>query len=149
MKKVFIVVIAGLAALTSSAQHKEFAWLVGTWKLKEKNVFETWTVAQDGRTLLGESYRIKEGDTVRMESIRLVAIGENYYYIPDVAGGQGSVEFVFTVRDESKFRAENPKHDFPKIIQYEFIRSANSSDKINAFIEGDGKRIPYLFERVR
>ena len=138
-----LLLIAG-----AQAQQKEFSWLIGTWKLKDKNVFETWKNNADGKTLEGYSFRIKEGDTLGMEKIRFTYDGAAYHYMPDVAGPQGEVDFKITKYDVNSFVAENPQHDFPKIIRYNFIRR-NNADYIEAAIEGNGKIIPYNYERVK
>jgi hypothetical protein len=145
------VIILGLCILVSytvTAQQKEFSWLLGTWKMKDKNVFETWTLADDGKTLEGISYKIKEADTVIMEKILFTYQDNAYHYIPDVAGDQEAVDFKVSKHNAEGFIAENPQHDFPKIIRYRFIRKEDR-DTIEASIEGDGKVILYAFDRVR
>jgi hypothetical protein len=132
----------------AQAQKKEFGWLIGTWKLKDKNIFETWKVGADSKTLEGFSFRIKESDTVAMEKIRFTYDGTSYHYIPEVAGPQDEVDFKITRHDSNSFVAENPQHDFPKVIRYTFIRKSNV-DCIEAAIEGDGKVIPYIYERIK
>lgn len=138
------LVIAG----ASQAQVKEFGWLVGTWKIKDKMVFERWKPARDGKGLEGFSFRVKGADTVAMEQIRFVYEENSFHYIPDLAGDQPPVDFKLTQHNAQGFVAENPQHDFPKIIRYKLIRKENS-DVIEASIEGDGKVIPYHFERVK
>lgn len=147
-KSIILLGFCVLFSHLSTAQKNEFSWLVGTWKLKDKNVFESWKVAKDGKTLEGTSYRVKGADTVVMEEVRFTYDGNVFHYIPDVAGEQGPVDFKITSNEESNFVAENPQHDFPKIIRYNFVRKENR-DQIEAFIEGNGKVIPYFFERVR
>jgi hypothetical protein len=145
-----VITIAAILFLTvgASAQQKEFNWLLGTWKLKDKNVYERWTLADDRKSLEGISYRIKESDTVVMEKIRFTFDGTSYHYRPDVAGPQSEVDFTITSFTSSAFVAENPQHDFPKLIRYNFIRK-DERDCIDAAIEGNGKVIPYNFERVK
>lgn len=137
-----------LIAGASQAQVKEFGWLVGTWKVKDKMVFERWKPARDGKALEGFSFRVKGTDTIAMEQIRFVYEGNSFHYIPDLAGDQPPVDFKLTQHNAQGFVAENPQHDFPKIIRYKLIRKENA-DVIEASIEGDGKVIPYHFERVK
>ena len=132
----------------SSAQQKEFGWLVGKWKLTEKNVFEEWKISTDKKTLEGISYRIKEGDTTVTEKLLIKFEQPFFFYISDVAENPGSVKFKITQYNADKFLAENPEHDFPKAIRYKLIRK-NSQDFIEASIEGDEKVIPYYFVRVK
>jgi hypothetical protein len=145
---VIIPALCILVSYTVTAQRKEFSWLLGTWKMKNKNVFEVWTLANDGKALEGISYEIKEADTIVMEKILFTYKDNAYYYIPDVAGDQGSVDFKILKHSAEGFIAENPQHDFPKTIRYRFIRK-DDRDTIEASIEGDGKVILYAFDRVR
>ena len=147
MKKLILLTVLISISNFSSAQKKEFSWLVGTWKLKDKNMYETWKVASDGKTLDGFSFKIKDSDTTTLEQIRLTYSGNSFHYIPLVKGNPGPVDFTITSHDKKSFVAENPQHDFPKIIRYNFIRK-EKRDFIHATIEGNGKVIPYDYERV-
>jgi hypothetical protein len=149
MKKLIIIALLNFIVIHfSAAQQKEFGWLVGTWKLKDKNIYENWKVASDGKTLEGFSYRVKAADTIAMEQIRFTFEGNTFHYIPDMAGDQGPVDFKISKHNANGFVAENPQHDFPKIIRYQFVKRENK-DFIEAAIEGDGKIIPYIFERLK
>jgi hypothetical protein len=133
--------------IPSYAQQQEFGWLLGTWKLKDKNVYEEWSKSKEPDELEGRSYRIKDKDTTISEVIRMRYNNDAFYYIPDVAGDQEPVFFKITKYDAHSFVAENPQHDFPKIIRYNYQRREGSSDLIEAVIEGDGKVIQYTFVR--
>ena len=141
-----LVVLIGLSE--SQAQQKEFGWLVGKWKLKDKNVFEEWKVSTDKKTLEGLSYRIKGSDTTVTEKLLLKFEQPYFFYISEVAENPAPVKFRITQYNTDKFLAENPEHDFPKAIRYKLIRKDNQ-DFIEAAIEGDGKVIPYTFSKVK
>jgi hypothetical protein len=132
----------------SQAQQKEFGWLVGKWKLKEKNVFEEWKISSDKKTLEGLSYRIKDGDTTVTERLLIKFEQPFFFYISDVAENPAPVKFKIAQYNVDKFLAENPEHDFPKAIRYKLIRKDNQ-DFIEAAIEGDGRVIPYNFSKVK
>lgn len=132
----------------SHAQQKEFNWLIGTWKISGKNVYEVWKIAKDGKSLEGVSFRVKNADTTFTEQIRFVLNEGSFHYVPDVAGDQPPVDFKISRHTSDSFVAENPQHDFPKIIRYQFIKKDNG-DFIEASIEGNGKVIPYSFERLK
>jgi hypothetical protein len=129
------------------AQH-DFEWLVGKWKVKDKPVFEIWKKGNDEQTLLGVSFRIQGADTVITERISLTFSEGYYHYIPAVAENKEPVDFTITSYDEKSFIAVNPLHDFPKLIRYTIVRKVEG-DFLEAAIEGNGKVIPYTFERVR
>ncbi|HOX81880.1 MAG TPA: DUF6265 family protein [Chryseolinea sp.] len=146
--KILVGIFLCMGCLTSQAQQKEFGWLVGKWKLNEKNVFEEWYVSSDKKTLEGLSYRVKESDTVVMERLMIKFEQPYFFYISDVAENPEPVKFKITQYNADKFLAENPMHDFPKAIRYKLIRKDNQ-DFIEAAIEGDGKVIPFNFTRVK
>lgn len=147
MKTIPLALLLSLGSSVAFGQVKEFNWLVGTWKLKDKNAFERWNVAKDGKSLEGISFRVMGNDTTATEQLALTFDGTSYHYIPDVAGQQGPVDFKITYHNGNSFVAENPAHDFPKIIRYTFRRQ-DRKELIDAVIEGDGKIIPFYFEKV-
>jgi hypothetical protein len=129
-----------------SGQHK-FAWLTGTWKLKGEEVYEVWKEGADG-TLFAKSYKVTGKDTLLLEKVSLTYSGGSYHYVPDVAENKSPVDFKITAYDDKSFVAENPKHDFPKLIRYTIVRK-DDAVWIEAAIEGNGKVIPYTFEKIR
>lgn len=143
----FLLLVVFNFPLSTHAQRAEFPWLVGTWQMTGKPVYEIWKEAADHVTLEGISFRIKEADTVVTEEIKLVKDGEDLYYTPDVAGPQGVVKFKITQRDVNGFVAQNAAHDFPKIIRYR--RETGTPETLKASIEGNGKVINYTFVRVK
>jgi hypothetical protein len=144
MKKLILFSLLISIASSCLAQHK-FEWLTGTWKLKDKNVYEVWIKSKVNDDLIGRSFRINNSDTVVLEKITLTFKNNSYYYIPDVPQNAKPVDFKITTFDNSGFVAENPQHDFPKLIRYRL----RSNDNLEAAIEGNGKVIPYSFEKVK
>lgn len=124
-------------------QQKEFAWLVGTWEENGKQSFEAWKVDKD--FLSAESYKIKDGDKVVTEEVKLIKRGNHFYYVPDVAGPQEPIEFKVTSFDKNSFTAENPQHDFPKKIKYEKLDDLH----FIATIGDANKTISYAFVKVK
>jgi hypothetical protein len=145
MKKIVAACILVFIVFTVRGQQHQFAWLIGTWKLQDKNVYEVWTQMPES-VLHGKSFRISGSDTTLLEKINLVKRDEHYYYVPEVEN-KGAVEFKITSYDENSFRAENPAHDFPKLIRYTIVRKQEKVF-ILAAIEGNGKVIPYTFEKI-
>ena len=54
------------------------------------------------------------------------------------------VEFKMSAATPDSFVFENPAHDFPKKIIYQFVRGKN---QILASIEGNGKRMEWLYSK--
>jgi hypothetical protein len=147
MKILFSVLCLALVHPVA-AQQKEFSWLVGRWKIQDKNEFEEWSPGDDHKSLHGISYRVNGTDTTTTEEIKIIFSDDAFFYVPDVAGSQEAVMFKIIKHDVKSFVAENPAHDFPKTIRYVFNRKENS-EWLHATIEGDGKKISYTFVRVK
>jgi hypothetical protein len=147
MKKILISFLLVLNVAACYAQQHPFDWLLGTWKLENKNVFEVWEFS-DENMLRGISYKVSGVDTTVMEKISLIRRGTDYFYVPEVAENNGAIEFRITSRDNDSFVAENPQHDFPKIIRYTIVRK-QAGIFISASVEGNGKVIPYHFEKIK
>lgn len=144
MKTLTLAFMAICSFTCCSHAQQQFQWLVGKWKLEGKELYEIWTEENDGVTLKGISFTIDNGDTLILEKIKLEKVDDAYYYIPDVAENTAPIKFKITAFDEYSFTAENPQHDFPKIIKYTIVRKANS-ELLQASISGNGKVIPYTF----
>ncbi len=158
MKYLFLLFIIA----TSFKKHetisvKQFLWLEGNWKLKDKDVHEKWQLVNDtmmggiGYHFIQEEHDEDETDIIFDESIRVVSRGEKFYYIPHVRNqNKGKeVEFEITSFTKNSFVAENPKHDFPQRIVYKL----KDKKHIHAYIEGrqggKKKRIEYHFFRTK
>jgi hypothetical protein len=132
-----------IVSSTLFGQQSEFGWLLGTWQENRKS-FESWKY-EDG-LLSGTAYQLdhSSGKEIVTEQIKLIKKEGNFYYVPDVAGPQGPVEFRITSFDKDSFTAENPDHDFPKKIVYKKI-----GDTLEATISGQGKSIRYSFKKIK
>jgi hypothetical protein len=146
MRTLIITMIFLMHSMAGCAQ-QNFKWLLGTWKLKDKPVYEEWRT-DTGGDLKGLSFKVNGSDTVVLERINLTFRSGKYHYIPEVAENAAPVDFTFTSFDEDSFIAENPQHDFPKLIRYTIVRK-DEQEFIEASIEGNGKVISYAFEKIR
>lgn len=140
--KIILSICFLVVSSTLFGQQNEFGWLVGTWQENE-NSFEAWRYEKS--FLSGSSYKIDQaGNKTITEEIKLIKKGNDFYYVPDVAGPQGPIEFKITSFDKSSFTAENPKHDFPKKIIYKMING-----QLEATISGGKKSISYSFKKIK
>src|SRR5687767_6611536 len=143
MKILFGFVTCLIASFDVNGQSNDFQWLIGTWQVQGQNVFEVWK-PHGAKELAGKSFKINGADTIVTETILLKVFNGSFHYIPDVAGSQPPIDFIVTSADSLGFVAENPQHDFPKVIRYRYVRKG-SEEFIEAAIEGNGKVIPYSF----
>ena len=148
MKYLISLVVAIIALINdaSLAQTKnelsEFQWLVGTWeRINTKpgtTSSETWQ--QDENKLTGIGLTLQNSDTTFVENLRIIIKDDKIYYVAEVSHNDEPTYFEITSQSPSGFTCENPKHDFPKLIEY--VRNGNA---ITVTISGDGKSILFNF----
>ena len=125
------------------AQQSEFGWLIGTWQ-EAKYSFEIWK--EQDSFLSASAYQIdhQTGSKIINEEIKLIKKENDFYYIPDIAGPQGPVQFKITFFDKNSFVAENFEHDFPKKIVYK-----RTGELLDATISGGSKSLHFTFKRIK
>jgi hypothetical protein len=107
---------------------EKVSWLIGNWEniTEEGKLSETWEKKNDS-TLVGESYFIRDKDTLHSERIELSQKEEELFYIPIVKGQNNNkpVTFKLTLATENEFTFENPTHDYPQKIVYKMVNASN------------------------
>lgn len=120
-------------------------WLVGTWERTNgragRTSFEKWEEVKPGE-LKGIGFFVQGADTTITERLKIVWSGNDLNYIADVTGNREPVFFRFTKLELHHFICENPSHDFPKRIEYQW-----NETELNATISGDGKSVTYRFRK--
>ncbi|MBX2959595.1 MAG: hypothetical protein KF732_06515 [Flavobacteriales bacterium] len=121
-------------------------WIIGTRSSQQDQmlIYESWSKTSD-ELLTGKSYYTENGDTMLLETIEIKQIDGELFYCPAVSNqNEGkAIEFKLTSKNPNELVFENPKHDFPKKIVY--IQEGNN---INAWIEGDGKKISFYMSTI-
>ena len=133
-----LVLILTLASCQKSKEVSKIVgndWLLGKWENKsdEGNLLEIWKKANDS-LFIGESYFIKEKDTLHSEKIELKQKGENLFYISTIKGQNNDkpITFKHNIEIEKQLVFENPNNDYPKKIIYSQI----SKDRVIILISG-------------
>jgi Domain of unknown function (DUF6265) len=140
MKKVILSLLIFLF-FASCGKSKEVSkivgndWLLGKWENKsdEGNLLEIWKKKNDS-LFIGESYFIKEKDTLHYEKIELQQKGENLIYVSTIKGQNEDkpITFKHNITIEKQLVFENPNNEYPRKIVYKPI----AKDRI--FIEVSG-----------
>ena len=136
-KVLIIFLITGvMACKTADDPFKELSQLEGNWVMRFEGgsaVVETWKKIND-TLYTGKSFEVTEGDSMLTENLQLVRRNGEIYYIPTVENqnDRQPVAFKLTRHEGNIFTFENPQHDFPTTITYEF----KGADSINATISG-------------
>lgn len=128
-----------------------FDWMLGSWTLTNNQGVTTESWVKLGETMYrGRSVTMKGNDTSFFERLLLVhdSIGIAYIALPKQ--NTEPTRFSLSVWDKNRAIFENPTHDFPKAIIYEF----REPDTLHARIEGPGKDgktkgIDFVFTRAK
>lgn len=98
-----------------------FQWLLGNWASNgEKSiVLESWTTASDHTFEgSGETRSKTTNELISSESLRLVEMSGEIFYIAKVAHNDRPIAFKLSHCTDNSSAFENPDHDFPKRIEY-------------------------------
>ena len=132
-----------ICLILSCADHglNNMDFLIGTWKIEDRNQYETWTKVRKDE-LIGYSYKIDENQKKILETIAIKMIDNQMIYeatVPDQNEGR-TIQFLLNTEIKSVYSFENPNHDFPKKIQYKKV----SKNEIMIRVSGDdGKGFSY------
>lgn len=126
MKKAILILVI-ILVITSCGKSKEVSkivgkdWLVGKWENKsdDGNLLEIWRKVNDS-LFIGESYFIKEKDTLHSEKIELKQQGEELLYTTTIKGQNNDkpVTFKQNVEIAKQLVFENPNNEYPRKIIY-------------------------------
>ena len=115
---------------------ESLTWLVGNWnsensKLKIK---ESWKrISAKTFEGSGYTYSIKKNKIVSSETLLLVEMSGEVFYMAKVASNDLPVAFKLTSCTAKTVIFENSQHDFPKKISYQLNKDKN----ITVFVSGE------------
>jgi len=140
-----ITAMAKAQAPTAEANFQKLSWLEGSWTRTQmkpgRSGTERWEKLSSGRWR-GTGVTLRGNDTAVVEKLQLLIKDGNIYYAADVTENKGPVYFKLTAIGANSFTCENPDHDFPKKIVYQYDGAT-----LKATISGDGKAIDYWFKK--
>lgn len=127
-------------------------WIVGNWRRESRRgvVYESWKRLSD-RTFEGDSWIVSntDGERYPLESLLLVEMAGELFYIPKVAENEYPVPFRRVSMEPGRVVFENPTHDFPQRITYQRSRDDGLRVTIEGPVEGEESRqVDFLFRRV-
>jgi Domain of unknown function (DUF6265) len=125
---------------------KQMEWLIGNWTRTNaasgKSGYEIWN-RRSSTEWHGRGISMKGPDTTFVEVIKIVIEKDTLWYVADVPGNEKKVYFEITRVTRNSFVCENPTHDFPKKIAYQF-----DGREIRARVSDGDKGIDYVFVRT-
>ena len=159
MKKsigILLLVFAFTSCKNSDSNEKDKIkiahWLLGKWENQsaEGNLSESWKKLNDS-TFQGNSYFIKNKDTLHFETILLQQKGEDLTYSAAVRGQNNdkAVAFKLTNATEKELFFENPKHDYPQKISYKQITKNSLLTEISGIQKGKPSSEKYIMKKYK
>ena len=111
------LIVTLASSVSSAGELEELDWIVGKWKREGRRgeIYESWQRLSD-RTVEGDSWIVSSSDGKRrpLESLLLVEMAGELFYIPKVAENEYPVPFRRTSMEPGLVVFENPTHDFPQ-----------------------------------
>ena len=154
MRTVLVATLASACLLLGAcadvpvpADTRSFDWLAGCWRAERDNGYyeETWLKpVADGS--LGASREVRGGRTVSHEFMRLELRPDGSLAYLASPSGQEPTEFRAIEHSPGKLVFENPQHDYPTRIVYQYV----DLNALLARIEGPGgaRAVDYPMHRV-
>ena len=124
----------------------QMAWLAGAWRMGDRafSIEERWTPVA-GDAMLAVSRTVRGTRMVAFEFLRIVERNGGLVYIAQ-PNGRPPTEFVLTSVAKESATFENPKHDFPKMIQY----ALRAGGKLEARVSDGGQKAEsFVFTRIQ
>lgn len=142
--KIYSFCICFLACTSLNAQNC-CDMFSGIWQVKDKQQFEQWEQASE-KLWLGKSYKIVNGEEAVSETLKIIKNGDTIIYEATVLNQNDgkAVPFVLNSNVKDKLSFENPNHDFPKKIQYQFLSERECHVQV---IGDDGKEFSFTMLR--
>lgn len=138
-KLFFLLVVSILFSCQNSKEKTKIIgadWVLGNWENKSDAglLLERWNKVNDS-VFDGESYFIKEKDTLHSEKMQLKQKGENLSYISTIKGQNNDkpVTFAQNIEIENQLVFENPSNQYPRKISY---KPSSGKDQIVIEVSG-------------
>lgn len=155
MKVIGLISIFVLSAICVAAQNMvtsiaDFKGMAGCWerndKVKSLLVSEQW-MKPAGTSMLGMGRTVKNGKTADYEFMRIEQRSDGIYFISKPMANSEETAFKMKSLEMHRVVFENPTHDFPQRIIYNFGKPG----RLAARIEGNnnGKFMGIDFPLVR
>ena len=155
--RILVITAIVLCLLNScSSPLATLSWLEGDWTMNTKKGdqrMEMWKQT-DKNILHGKGIKVTGKDTLLLESLELSYRDHNTWYIPTVPDQNDAkpVPFKMVSSTGHKVVFENPDHDFPQRILYQYhpaIKNTNDADSMYVRVEAlDGKGIDFWFRKL-
>lgn len=146
----WLLLLACSAGAVPAAESVAPDWLEGTWRRETARgtAYERWR-AVSPRTLEGEAWlEATAGGRVSTESLRLVEMGGEWFYLPRPRENPLPVAFRLVESGPRRLVFENREHDFPQRIGYELGEDGTLLAWIEGPADGEPRRVDFRYRRA-
>jgi hypothetical protein len=131
-----LLILQTTAQAKSCSTLESLTWLIGDWKSEDSKlkINESWKRISD-KTFEGSgyTYSIEKNKIVSSETLRLVEMTGEVFYLAKVASNNLPVAFKLTSCTVETVIFENSQHDFPQKISYQL----NEEKNLTVFVTGE------------
>ncbi|MDM7859433.1 DUF6265 family protein [Alteromonas sp. ASW11-36] len=113
-------------------------WVLGSWvsKSNERTYEESWQKVSD-KTFEGFSkITLVNGKNGGSESLRLVAMGTEVFFIAKVSHNELPIAFKLIFCSAQQLHFQNTNHDFPQSLKYH----RTGDNTLSVLVEGDAEQ---------
>jgi hypothetical protein len=112
--------------------------LEGRWmEMDQENYAETWASHPGDTMLTGAGFSVQTGVFTKTEKLAIVKSDTSIFYQATVEGqNQGAtIPFKWVKQNTDKLVFENPAHDFPQRIEYNFLTDSTLEIKVGSIAD--------------
>lgn len=135
----------------SNPAFESLAQIQGTWVMRfdSSAVYEKWEKVND-TLYIGMSYEVSNGDSVLTETLQIISNDEGIFYIPTVSNqNEGKpVTFRMAEPEGNNFVFENPQHDWPTVISYEFLPGNKLKASVSGLVNDEMRSLDFDYVKV-
>jgi len=152
LSSLLILIFAFTSCKKSNPAFESLSQIEGTWVMRfdSSAVYEKWEKVND--TLFsGSSFEVSNGDSILTETLKIVSNEEGIFYIPTVSDQNDGlpVAFKMAVQEGNTFIFENPKHDFPTNITYQFLEGNKLKATVSGMLNDEMRSLEFDFSKVK
>ncbi len=141
-----IIIFQSVSIAGSCKDIDSLSWMLGDWIYKNKSTVttESWSKVSNksfegyGLTRINNETRDKN-----FESLRILEMSDNIYYLAKVEHNHLPIAFELTECSDSLAVFENPDHDFPKKIAYQL----GESDQLSVTASSEERSFTLHFKK--
>lgn len=144
-----LLLLAACADRPLHADTRSFEWLAGCWRAErpDGSYDEMWLPpAPDGT--VGIARRIRDGRTVTHEHLRIRLLPDATLAYIAHPSGQNETTFRMVGHQPGLLTFENPTHDFPNRIVYQYEDSNSLNARIEGQVDGEFRAVVFPLKRI-